>query len=164
MAKTYPPGTKLNKHGNRRGMAVGSKKTQFKLRTDVEKTPEHARTPQTRAQAKRLKIPKVKIDRTQIQKVQRAKTQDMPHRKVQQMIDDVYEMGGKSIKKSLMGMAQRMQAPAEELLRIRNADERELEKAYKENSYTFESYWDYPIYAGETRSDILDEILLMTGA
>lgn len=164
MPPAYPPGTKLNKAGNRRGMSAGSKKSQFKPRAVVEKTPERARTPQTRAQAKKFRASVPKPKKADITRVSKVRTQEMPHRKVQKMIDDVYEMPGKSIRKSLLGMAQRMQASPKELLRIRDASEKELEKAYKENQYLFESYWDYPIYAGEERSETLEEILLLAGA
>lgn len=75
------------------------------------------------------------------------------------MIDDVYQKDGKSIRKSLMGMAQTLNAPQETLLQIKNLSDTQLELVYNEDKYLFESYWEYPIYLGEDRSVTIDEII-----
>lgn len=150
-AKSAPrPSGPLNKAGNRRGMSAGSRKTQFTKKSVIANTPTAKRTPQQRVQAARIK----KSDKAP------------PVGKkgsIQDMIDDVMSVEGESIKKSLMGMAQRLNAPASDIARIASADVADLERAYNDNGLVFESYWEYPIYSGETRGDTLDEILAMVG-
>ena len=147
---TPRPSGPLNKAGNRRGMSAGSRKGQFTSKTVLANTPTAKRTPQQRAQARRLKLSDKK---------------SLPSggRSIQDMIDDVMSIEGESIKKSLIGMAQRMNAPASDIERIARADVAALERAYNDNRLVFEAYWEYPIYSGETRGDTLDEILAMVG-
>lgn len=148
-AKTAPQGP-LNKAGNRRGMSAGSRKTQFVRKSVIANTPTAKRTPQQKVQASRVKV-----------------SDNVPSGgkggSIQDMINEVMSIEGESIKKSLIGMAQRMNAPASDIERIARADVAALERAYNDNSLVFESYWEYPIYSGETRGDTLDEILAMVG-
>ncbi len=150
-AKPTPrPSGPLNKAGNRRGMSAGSRKTQFTKKSTIANTPTAKRTPQQRAQASRIK----KSDKT---------PSTSKGGSIQDMIDDVMSVEGESIKKSLLGMAQKLNAPASDIARIASADVADLERAYNDNGLVFESYWEYPVYAGETRSDTLNEILAMVG-
>ena len=146
---TAKPSGPLNKAGNRRGMSTGSRKTQFARKDVIKHTPTAKRTPQQRAQARKLKV-----------EVQKPSTGS----KIQDMIDDVMSMEGKTIKKSLIGMAQKMNASADEIARIYAADEALLERAYKDSGLLFESYWEYPIIESEAKGDTLEEILRMVGA
>ena len=150
-AKSRPqPSGPLNKAGNRRGMSAGSRKTQFVRKSVIANTPTAKRTPQQKAQASRVKV-----------------SDNVPSGgkggTIQDMINEVMSIKGESIKKSLIGMAQRMNAPASDIERIARADIADLERAYNDNSLVFEAYWEYPIYSGETRGDSLDEILAMVG-
>lgn len=156
---------RLKKDGtpDMRGRSAGSRRTQFKPRSVVEKTPEAKASPQVRAQKRKLRVSKPKSKRVDISKVTKTRRQELPHRRLQKMIDEVYDISGKSIRKSLTGMAQRLGASPDDILRIREASEAELERIYKENQYLFESYWDYPLYVGEERSETLEEILVLAG-
>ena len=145
---TARPSGPLNKAGNRRGMSAGSRKTQFVRRDVIRHTPTAKRTPQQRAQARKLKVGDQKPSTGS---------------KIQDMIDDVMSMEGKTIKKSLIGMAQRMNASADDIARIHAADEALLERAYKDSGLLFESYWEYPIIESEAKSDTLEEILRAVG-
>lgn len=162
---------RLKKDGtpDMRGRSAGSRATQFKSRAKLaemkpsEMSPQHvkqvvrtARTPS--AKTFRSKVKKVSIERAKA-KLPTPRKQDFPHRRVQKMIDDVYQKDGKSIRKSLMGMAQTLNAPQETLLQIKNLSDTQLELVYNEDKYLFESYWEYPIYLGEDRSVTIDEII-----
>ena len=148
-AKSASQSGPLNKAGNRRGMSAGSRKTQFMKAEAIKQTHPSARTPQQRAQARKLRI----------------SDKGAPHggRTIQDMIDDVVGISGKSVKKSLMGMAQKMNASASDIARIAAADDALLERAYIDNKLVLESYWEYPIIEGEDRGNTLDEILAMVG-
>ncbi len=145
---TARPSGPLNKAGNRRGMSAGSRKTQFTRRDVIRHTPSAERTAQQRAQARKLKVDKKSLP---------------TGRRIQDMIDDVMAMEGKTIKKSLIGMAQKMNASADDIARIFRADEALLEKAYKDSGLLFESYWEYPIIESEAKRDTLEEILRAVG-
>ena len=159
----------LNKAGNRRGMSAGSRKTQFRKVKDIVNTDPKKLTAQDRSAI--IRSAKTKGARKVQQSIKRANIerakaklptpckQDFPHRRVQKMIDDVYRKDGKSIRKSLMGMAQTLNAPQETLLQIKNLSDTQLELVYNEDRYLFESYWEYPIYLGEDRSVTIDEII-----
>lgn len=152
----------LNKAGNRRGMSAGSRKHQFKPKSVVVRQKPSEMTPQTRSQAKRVSITHTK-GKVNIGRLPIPKKQPTPRRRVQRMIDKVYDISGKSIKKSLIGMAQSLNAPASDLLRIKNASEAELEMIYNRDQLLFEMYWEYPIFYDDDRGATLEEILVKAG-
>ena len=165
---------RLKKDGtpDMRGRSAGSRKTQFKSASKLSEVNPFTASPQERVQLRRIassKATKTAIRKTAVktkivtQKLPIPRRQEFPHRRIQQMIDEVYEVPGKSIRKSLMGMAQRLGADQEYLLRIKNATDAELELTYREEKYLFESYWEYPIYLGDNRDDTLDQILAKVG-
>ena len=79
------------------------------------------------------------------------------------MVDNIYDVKGSAIRKSLVGMAQKLGASAEDIRRIYSASESDLEKAYHGNKLTFETYWEYPVIEGDDRGAELEDILRSVG-
>lgn len=121
-----------------RGRGAGSRKGQFKSKATLAKT--GAYSPQTKAQIKRLGI----------------KEADLP--KVSDIIEEIKSVTGRDIKKSLLGMAEKLGATASDIRRINAASPEDLERVYKEKGLYFEVYWEYPITPGDDRSDTLHDI------
>lgn len=79
------------------------------------------------------------------------------------MVDNIYDVKGRAIRKALVGMAQKLGASAEDIRRIYSASESDLEKAYHGNKLTFETYWEYPVIEGDDRGAELEDILRSVG-
>ena len=79
------------------------------------------------------------------------------------MVDNIYDVKGRAIRKSLIGMAQKLGASAEDIRRIHTASESDLEKTYHGNKLTFETYWEYPVIEGDDRGAELEDILRSVG-
>ena len=79
------------------------------------------------------------------------------------MVDNIYDVKGRAIRKSLMGMAQKLGASADDIRRIYSASESDLEKAYHGNKLTFETYWEYPVIEGDGHGAELEDILRSVG-
>ena len=79
------------------------------------------------------------------------------------MVDNIYDVKGRAIRKSLIGMAQKLGASADDIRRIYSASESDLEKAYHGNKLTFETYWEYPVIEGDDRGAELEDILRSVG-
>ena len=142
-----------------RGNAPGSRRTQFKKRADVETkaptTPQQKHQKKTFAAARR----RMYVETT----AQQDRAQPTHADAVQTMVDRIYDIDGKTIKKSLVGMAQKLNASAEDIRRIYTASETDLERYYNKNRLVFEMYWEYPVYSGEERGAELEDILVSVG-
>ena len=79
------------------------------------------------------------------------------------MVDNIYDVKGRAIRKSLIGMAQKLGASAEDIRRIYSASESDLEKVYHGNKLTFETYWEYPVIESDDRGAELEDILRSVG-
>jgi len=123
--------------------SAAQRRSEFKSKATIKATGGH--TAQTRAQAKRMGIENV----------------ELPN--VLDLVKEVYQVDGRSLKKSLLGMAAMLNAPESDRRRIAAADEELLAKAYNENSIYFEAYWLYPVTPGDDRGDTLEMILSEVG-
>ena len=142
-----------------RGNAPGSRRTQFKKRSEVDAS--RPSTPQQKHQSKTFAAARRRAYiETVAQPDRAAPTSAM---RVQTMVDNIYDVKGRAIRKSLIGMAQKLGASAEDIRRIYSASESDLEKAYHGNKLTFETYWEYPVTESDDRGAELEDILRSVG-
>ena len=123
--------------------SAAQRRSEFKSKATIKATGGY--TAQTRSQAKRMGVEGV----------------ELPN--VLDLVKEVYQVDGRSLKKSLLGMAAKLNAPESDRRRIAAADEELLAKAYNENSIYFEAYWQYPETPGDDRGDTLEMILSEVG-
>ena len=97
--------------------SAAQRRSEFKSKATIKATGGH--TAQTRAQAKRMGIEEV----------------ELPN--ILDLVKEVYQVDGKSLKKSLLGMAAMLNAPASDRRRIAAADEEALAKAFNEKPNLF---------------------------
>lgn len=74
------------------------------------------------------------------------------------VIDQVYNISGANVKKSLVGMAQKVKAPTDFIKQIADMPEQILERLYQDNKFIFESFWEYPLEKGDNRANDVDNI------
>ena len=142
-----------------RGNAPGSRRTQFKRRSEVESS--RPSTPQQKHQSKSFAAAR---RRAYVKKVaQPDRAAPTSAMRVQTMVDNIYDVKGRAIRKSLVGMAQKLGASADDIRRIHTASESDLERAYHENKLVFETYWEYPVIEGDDRGAELEDILMSVG-
>ena len=142
-----------------RGNAPGSRRTQFKRRPEVESS--RPSTPQQKHQSKAFAAARRRAYvETVAQPDRAAPTSAM---RVQAMVDNIYDVKGRAVRKSLIGMAQKLGASADDIRRIYSASESDLERAYYENKLVFETYWEYPVIEGDDRGAELEDILRTVG-
>jgi hypothetical protein len=133
----------LNRSGNRRGMGGGRRFTSLE---EARKAYNKGRaSAQQRSQVLRSRSRSQReIYREKIRQ-HRAETGKEPtaREKMAMAEDAILSASGKGVKKSLLAMAQKRHESAETVRWIASADEARLEKAYNENMFTFEGYWEY---------------------